>query len=81
MSLFLNQTQSEKSELQSKEQQLTQSLTQTLEQLNRKEDECEANQKRIKELQLDKEKLDETVRGLHTQLEHNKHSINQLIED
>lgn len=44
MSLFLNKSQSEKDEQQ---QKLAKSLQSTLEQLNRKEDECEANLNKI----------------------------------
>ena len=65
--MFLDKTQNEKSELQSKEQMLMQSLNQTLEQLNRKEDECEASQKRANQLQVDKESLSATVRQLENQ--------------
>ena len=44
MNLFLNKSQSEKDEQQ---QKLAKSLQSTLEQLNRKEDECEANLNKI----------------------------------
>ena len=44
MSLFLNKSQSEKDE---QKQKLAKSLQSTLEQLNRKEDECEANLNKI----------------------------------
>ena len=44
MNLFLNISQSEKDEQQ---QKLAKSLQSTLEQLNRKEDECEANLNKI----------------------------------
>lgn len=47
MSLFLNKSQSEKDQQQ---QTLAKSLSSTLEQLNRKEDECEANLNKIKEM-------------------------------
>ena len=50
ISLFLDQTRNEKDALQTQEAKLSQSLAQTLEQLNRKEDECEAGLERIKEL-------------------------------
>ena len=65
MNLFLNKTENEKSEQQSKEQKLAQSLNQTMDQLNRKEDECEASLKRIKELQLEKEAMAAAARDLH----------------
>ena len=44
MNLFLNKSQSEKDEQQ---QKLAKSLQSTLEQLDRKEDECEANLNKI----------------------------------
>ena len=44
MSLFLNKSQSEKDE---QKQKLAKSLQSTLERLNRKEDECEANLNKI----------------------------------
>jgi hypothetical protein len=44
MSLFLNKSQSEKDE---QKQKLAKSLQSTLEQLNRKEGECEANLNKI----------------------------------
>ena len=44
MNLFLNKSQSEKDEQQ---QKLAKSLQSTLEQLNRKKDECEANLNKI----------------------------------
>ena len=44
MNLFLNKSQSEKDEQQ---QKLAKSLQSTIEQLNRKEDECEANLNKI----------------------------------
>lgn len=69
ISLFLNKTENEKSELQSKEQKLVQSLNQTMDQLNRKEDECEDNLRRIKELQVEKEAMAEAARDLRAQFE------------
>lgn len=57
ISIFLDQTNNEKTAQQSKEQKLSQSLSQTLEQLNRKEDECEASLTRNKDLQAQKEGL------------------------
>ena len=62
--MFLDQTNNEKTAQQSKEQKLSQSLSQTLDQLNRKEDECEQAQRRIKEIQAEKEALQESVRDL-----------------
>ena len=80
ISLFLNKTENEKSELQSKEQKLVQSLNQTMDQLNRKEDECEANLKKIKELQVEKEAMAATARDLHAQIEQQSQTIIRLEE-
>lgn len=50
VSIFTNSSKDEN-------QKLAQSLSQTLEQLNRKEDECEASLNRIKELQTQNEQM------------------------
>jgi chromosome segregation ATPase len=80
ISLFLDQTRNEKDALQTQEAKLSQSLAQTLEQLNRKEDECEAELERIKELQVEKESLTASVRELTAQIEQEAQTIARLEE-
>ena len=75
MSLFLNKSQSEKDEQQ---QKLAKSLNSTLEQLNRKEDECEANLNKIKEMQKEKETLDAHIRDLKGQNESHVQAIQRM---
>ena len=75
MSLFLNKSQSEKDEQQ---QKLAKSLNSTLEQLNRKEDECEANLNKIKEMQKEKETLDAHIRDIKGQNESHVQAIQRM---
>jgi len=55
VSLFLDKAKSEQNNSQTKEQKLIKSLNQTLEQLNKKEDECDAHLNRINKLTAEKE--------------------------
>lgn len=81
MNLFLNKTQSEKNELETKEQKLTKNLQQILDQLNRKEEECEANLNKNKELQVKKEELEACIRLLNGQIEQQDKMINRYQQE